>query len=313
MHSLPPHRPLLHPPKIRSCISFAILATFIAPVCIALSSRPLQAAETVSAGDRERAEAKAIEAKAFFRAGLFQNAAEGFMQAYAISKKPEMMFNAARAYEQGGLSPQAIALFDQYVGLAGVSDAGRKDAQERIARMRDKAAPAPQVAAPTPQPPILPTEPPTPTVQTPPAQSAPPSQPVEPPAPAPVVAIPAPTLVQSAPVDSRLRWVSWTLLGGGAFCVFAAISGWSDAAKQINNASSSFDFGQTDAKNKYNALIENQKQLRNSDVFLGVAGVGLSAWGAYRLWGPVPKPEHSYSVSPQIGSHVAGLQMNGRF
>lgn len=79
------------------------------------------------------AEAAATKAAAFFKAGLFDQAAEAYMQAYAHAKLPLMLYNAARAHEEGGKLAEARALFVAYLKLGGLSDADRAAAQARIA------------------------------------------------------------------------------------------------------------------------------------------------------------------------------------
>ncbi len=82
-----------------------------------------------------QAEALATEAKVFFKAKLHEKAALRFMEAYAISRRPSLMFNAARAYEEAGALREAHALFVEYRKLPDVNDAGRQDADARIARL----------------------------------------------------------------------------------------------------------------------------------------------------------------------------------
>lgn len=112
----------------------ALLAVFllVVPATPAIAAQPDAAALSA-------AEAKATEAKAFFKAGLFPRAAERFMEAYALSKRPALVYNAARAYEEGGLRAEAIALFKLYEGLADASTEGKKEARERRERLEGEA------------------------------------------------------------------------------------------------------------------------------------------------------------------------------
>lgn len=102
------------------------------------------AADVVDPAELRKAEAAATEAKVFFKAGLFDKASDKFMEAFAISKRPSLMFNAARAYEENGNLPQAVALLKHYRDLPDVGADGRQEADTRIARMeailRDQAA-----------------------------------------------------------------------------------------------------------------------------------------------------------------------------
>ncbi len=95
-------------------------------------------AQAASKKDLERAEARATEGKAYFKSKLYREAAEAFMDAYAIVKKPTLVYNAARAREESGEHRRAIALFTMYMGLPKVDAAGRKAAQGHIARLQAK-------------------------------------------------------------------------------------------------------------------------------------------------------------------------------
>lgn len=84
--------------------------------------------------DLRKAEALATEAKVFFRSRLFKEAAQQFMEAFALSQRPALVYNAARAYEEGGYHQKAVALFNHYARLPDVDQAGREAALKR----RDK-------------------------------------------------------------------------------------------------------------------------------------------------------------------------------
>jgi outer membrane lipoprotein-sorting protein len=87
----------------RTVAAIAIAAVVLQP--------SLAVAQAVTAADLKKAEAKAEEAKAYFKSQLFAEAADAFMEAFAISKRPDMMYNAARAQEEGKLYAKALALF----------------------------------------------------------------------------------------------------------------------------------------------------------------------------------------------------------
>lgn len=111
------------------------------PLAIAVCAALLCAASPAlsqTKKDLERAEAKATEGKAYFKGKLFAEAADAFMGAYAIVRKPTLVYNAARAREELGDHKRAIALFNMYVGLATVSEAGKKAAREHIAKLQAK-------------------------------------------------------------------------------------------------------------------------------------------------------------------------------
>jgi hypothetical protein len=113
------------------------LRTFLCLLLMLLSLVAASAAGAEKPGTAElrKAEAAATEARVFFKAGLFDKASGKFMEAYAISKRPSMMFNAARAYEEGQNFREAMALLKHYRDLEDVGSDGKRDADERIARM----------------------------------------------------------------------------------------------------------------------------------------------------------------------------------
>ena len=113
-----------------------LLAIFLV-VAGGFAALPAGAAEGPDPADTRRAEAAATEAKVFFKAGLFDKASAKFMEAFAISKRPSLMYNAARAYEEGQNLREAVALFKHYRDLSEVGVDGRRDADERIARMEE--------------------------------------------------------------------------------------------------------------------------------------------------------------------------------
>ncbi|MSP93151.1 MAG: hypothetical protein EXR79_15345 [Myxococcales bacterium] len=71
--------------------------------------------------------------------GNIGTAARLFIQAYAKSHEPALVFNAARAYDQGGKARDAVALFRLYLTLA-TDGAGLAAARERIQRLENAAA-----------------------------------------------------------------------------------------------------------------------------------------------------------------------------
>lgn len=111
------------------------LAAWLALATATVHLPAAQADAPPDEAELRQAEALATEAKVFFKAKLYEKAALRFMEAYAISKRPSLMYNAARAYEEAGVLREAHALFQEYRKLPTVDDAGRKDADARIARL----------------------------------------------------------------------------------------------------------------------------------------------------------------------------------
>jgi hypothetical protein len=224
-----------------------------------------------SAADLERAEAKALEAQAFFRSGLFPQAAIGFMHAYGISRRPEMMFNAARAYEEAKLHAESIALFEHYVNLPDAPEDGKRDARARIERQRALLArPAAPVAS-------LPANAPAP------APAAP--VPGPPAAPAPVhapVHVPVPAAPPATAAVPRNPWVTAAIWTGAGVLELAALVTWAAAADRVTQAGKA-DFSAASAEATYHDEITAAGQERNGAVAIALLGGGLAGWGVWRL------------------------------
>ena len=188
---------------------------FVALSCALVAGALLAAAPTVGAqaADPVR-EREAVDlagrAKAAYKAGRHSDAARLFMEAYARVPEPTLVFNAARAYQEGGLLREARPLFQLYLTLTQAGDpsgaAGRSEAQQHLTSIdetlaaeadRDKAKPAP-----------TPTTTPTPTPTTTPGPTAQPT-------PGPSVAQPLPDAAKQKPVHrpglfKRLTSGGWT-------------------------------------------------------------------------------------------------------
>lgn len=293
--------------------TFAALAALLTCLTSAVPSATLAAP---SSGDRKLAESKALEAKVYFKRGLFREAAEAFMEAYSLSLAPDMMFNAARAYQEAKLPERALALFETYLTLDGVTDEGKADARSRIAALQASSAPAePQPVA----------KPEAPAAK--PVPAAPSPAPVSPsPAPAPPASAampkPSPPLASvsaGAPAD-KLGW--GLLIGGGVLLGLGGLS-YSAAVNQANQANELPLANAADAK-AYNASFDEAQNARGAAAVLAVAGTGLAAWGAWRLWlrGPAKGAENAAAslwvapvppIGAQAGAASAGIAFGGRF
>jgi tetratricopeptide (TPR) repeat protein len=118
----------------------ALVAVWLVAIACQVLVQTLQVAQAFAdappdEAELRKAEALATEAKVFFKAKLYDKAAGRFMEAYAISRRPSLMYNAARAYEEGRNLREAHALFQEYRKLPDVGEDGRKDADARIARL----------------------------------------------------------------------------------------------------------------------------------------------------------------------------------
>lgn len=198
-------------PQRRGGLGFALVALMIG----SSAGHPGLASAKPAAKAGGPAEDLAKEATRRYKEGEFELAAQLFMKAYALDKRPDRVFNAARGYEKAGKAEQAIALFRLY-GQITDDEAGRQEAQLRVAALESglkaKAAPppSPREAAPLPAPATNTAELPAPAEKTPPTVRAP--APMPPPAAGP-------------------QWPAWTAFGvavlaaGGAGAMYYWVRG----------------------------------------------------------------------------------------
>ncbi len=98
-------------------------------------TRHARGAKTAAQTAEEAAAATALQARAKFKRKEFKAAATLFMQAYSQQPLPPLVFNAARAYAEGGMTGQAIGLFRLYMTIS-KSAAGTKTAKAHIAKLQ---------------------------------------------------------------------------------------------------------------------------------------------------------------------------------
>jgi hypothetical protein len=116
-----------------------------------------------------------------YAAGDYRRAVELFIQAYAVDRDPNLLFNIASCYEGLGDIEAALEKYHAFLDAPNADAEGRPRAESAIERLRSEAAATAAVEPPAPTPP-------------------------------PVAAI-------GAPVDrgpGGARWVPWVGLGGGA-------------------------------------------------------------------------------------------------
>ena len=265
------------------------------------------------ADDMERAEAKVIEAKAFFKGGLFPQAATSYLQAFAISHKPATLFNAARAYEEGKHYAESIALFEQYRQQPDTPADGKREANERIAHDRAQLAAAGEAAKHVKVPATAPAEvkPPEPKpAETKPAVAAAPQAKTEMKKPA------AETDVKAE--STKSNWLDWALFSVGDTLVLVGLLGYAGAISSVNQANT-MDFSALNAYDNYNSQIKRARDGRTGAAIIGVVGAGIAGWGAWRLWGPkhdATAPGQDKPVGwliPTVTPDTAGVAWGGRF
>ena len=108
-------------------------------VTAAISPHSAHAVEA-SDEDLRKAEALATEGKVYFRSKLFSKSADKFMQAFGLSKRPALVYNAARAYEEAGQFSEAMAMFEHYRTIKGVDAKGKVAAAEKVKSIRVRIA-----------------------------------------------------------------------------------------------------------------------------------------------------------------------------
>lgn len=162
------------------------------------------------------AEDLAKEATRRYKEGEFELAAQLFMKAYALDKRPDRVFNAARGFEKAGKAEQAIALFRLYIQITD-DEAGRQEAQLRVDALEAALRAGPATPPPAISPPTTP----------PPASSASP-EPTDP-AGAPTMTAQSPQRphrmppVITAPAHSPASpWPAWTAFGIAAVAAASA-------------------------------------------------------------------------------------------
>lgn len=212
----------------------AVTSLIAAPAAIAAPRDESDAARL------RRAEAMATEAKALFQNRVYLDAARLFMEAFAISRRAPLVYNAARAYEEGGQLKRAESLFLLYLSLPDADEAGKGDATEHLQLVRERL----RVAEPVAEPP--------PSVK---------------PEPTPVRA--------SAPPPQRPRW-PW--IGAGVGLV-AAGSLYTVARLQAD-ALDVRDVVDSDSRDAYAARRDRASALRWAAVGCAVVAGGFAAYGA---------------------------------
>lgn len=108
-------------------------------VALAAGPAPATAAPKAPSAKQIKLQANKLndEAKAAFRAGQWDRAAELFMQVYDLAKIPTAVYNAARARESAGKLAEAKALFELFLSIE-KSPAGQEDGKKRIAAIEEQ-------------------------------------------------------------------------------------------------------------------------------------------------------------------------------
>jgi len=170
---------------------------FAAILLVLLMSRPAGAAEPANI-----VEARVLYQKATAAYGLgnFAEAALLYEKAFALTTKPELLFNAAQAHRRGGNKARALALYTSYLQIF-PDGSGRELAERRIDELNKAIEEERRLPAITPP-------------------SAPPSATALAPAPSPAINLTATT---PAEAPRPLHRNPWLWVGVGAAVVLASV------------------------------------------------------------------------------------------
>ena len=125
------------------------LIAAVLTAAVALPGWAAPAAKGKASTSKSEAEGYSARAVERFKAKDFEAAAKLFMQAYAKSHAPALVFNAARAYQEAGKAGDAASLFKLYITISEDAD-GIVDARERLKALAGatvKVAPDPAAAS----------------------------------------------------------------------------------------------------------------------------------------------------------------------
>ncbi len=113
------------------------LASLACCVALSFTASTLHAQDGT---DEERAEAHFRSGRAYYERARYEDAAREFLESYRLSPRPELLENAARAYERGLLFDEAIATLQQLLTVhAGFeSEATVRERIENLERLRDR-------------------------------------------------------------------------------------------------------------------------------------------------------------------------------
>lgn len=241
------------------------------------------------------AEGKALEAKSLHKDGKYEEAAARFAEAYGLSNKPDMLFNAARMYQMGGKYDKAQALFKQYLKVS-KDEEGKAQAEAHLmaietALVEQKKAEKPMPAGPAPE-----SVTPKPRIDTP--------------------AGPETTVSVERPAPDTNRWITWTSLGAGAALGIASgIQLW--RAEGIISDAKNMNLAPDGSEKTFTAKGEEASDLRTTSMLLGGVGVALVGYGAYRFFTEPTATESDLVVAPMAGKNgnntVVGLAVGGTF
>ncbi|MCX6781378.1 MAG: hypothetical protein NT003_04695 [Candidatus Magasanikbacteria bacterium] len=131
--------------------SLVLLSVFVATSPV-FAQQPVvdETAYKPTVQDMKRSEQLKVQAKELFYKNEFEAASVAFFEAYKLSRRPALLFNAARAKEQARMFADAKKLFETYKLLPDATAQGSKEADEHLALIEQQLAPLPQLMPPLP-------------------------------------------------------------------------------------------------------------------------------------------------------------------
>ena len=120
---------------------FTVAASVIAvPVHAAplICAAPLIYASPLTTEAREQASALFARGEALYRIGDFSHAAPLFDEANRLAPHPNILWNAARAYDGAGDYARAANEYEEYLAISSETEPDRKDAVKALARLSRK-------------------------------------------------------------------------------------------------------------------------------------------------------------------------------
>lgn len=295
---------LRRPHRALTAATLALALAVALPVPSALAKPK---AESLS-----EAESVAETAARRFKEGDFELAAKLFDRAYELAKKPTLLFNAGRAYEQAGQREEALARYEAYAQIE-TDPGGREEAKLRAARLRDQLAKegkGTQPAAANPEPPKAEPAKPEPA-KTEPAKPTPDG----PRNPAPQESKPAKKVEPAPQVAQPSRTGPWIAVGTSAAVAVAGAVVWGLAIKADHALQDAVETknaaGQTTGITQVNAVDDHDginKRKATGVVLMSAGGAGLVGSVAWLLLTGTPK-----SATWLVAPAPDGLALVGRF
>jgi tetratricopeptide (TPR) repeat protein len=103
----------------------AFLASILAPAAL-------------FAGDEDAAVVMVERAVAAYEAGDYEKAGAFFLEAFELSRLPNQLRNAAKAFQRAERLDRASSLWERYLGLEGIGASDRNEAKAQIALIAEK-------------------------------------------------------------------------------------------------------------------------------------------------------------------------------